>query len=145
MNDWFRRLAHGVSSAVGSPWASLIAFTVVVIWAASGPLFNYSDHWQLIINTGTTIVTFLMVFLIQNSQNRDGRAIHLKLYELIRSVKGARNTLVNLENCTDEELERLGREFERLRARQKTPAEASNGRPDTSAHLLRGGNGVKQR
>jgi low affinity Fe/Cu permease len=118
MNDGFRRLAHSVSTAAGSPWASLGAFTSVLVWLGSGPWFGYSDHWQLIINTGTTIVTFLMVFLIQNAQNRDARAIHLKLDELIRGVKGARNTLMNLENCTDEELERLREEFERLRAPQ---------------------------
>jgi low affinity Fe/Cu permease len=118
MNDRFRRLAQTVATSAGSPWVSLGAFTSVLVWLGSGPWFGYSDHWQLIINTGTTIVTFLMVFLIQNAQNRDARAIHLKLDELIRGVKGARNTLMNLENCTDEELERLREEFERLRVQQ---------------------------
>jgi low affinity Fe/Cu permease len=127
MNDWFRRLAHVVSSAVGSPWASFAALGVVILWLASGPLFEYSDHWQLIINTGTTIVTFLMVFLIQNSQNRDARAIHLKLDELIRGVKGARNTLLHLEECSDAELERLHIEFQRLRRRHVRTAEGRNG------------------
>ena len=115
MNDWFRRVAQGVSHAVGSPWAFLGAIGIVLVWLASGPFLNYSDHWQMLINTGTTILTFLMVFLIQNAQNRDSVATHLKLDELIRSVKGARNALVNLEHCTDEELEQLRREFERLR------------------------------
>ena len=123
MNDWFRRVAHGVSHAVGSPWAFLGAVGIVLVWLASGPFLNFSDHWQMLINTGTTIITFLMVFLIQNAQNRDSVATHLKLDELIRSVKGARNGLVNLEHCTDEELDQLRREFERLRARHKAPTD----------------------
>jgi low affinity Fe/Cu permease len=127
VSDWFRRLAHGVSSAVGSSWAFIAAVVIVLVWLITGPFLNYSDHWQLIINTGTTIITFLMVFLIQNAQNRDGRAIHLKLDELIRSVKGARNSLVDLEHCTDEELEKFSREFEQLKARQRSRAEPSNG------------------
>ena len=90
-NEWFRQIAQWVSNAAGSPWASLAAFVFVVAWLGSGPFFRYSDHWQLIINTSTTIVTFLMVFLIQNAQNRDARAIHLKLDELIR-VSRARAT-----------------------------------------------------
>lgn len=93
------------------------AFVLVLGWLASGPFFGFSDHWQLIINTGTTVITFLMVFLIQSAQNRDGRAIHLKLDELIRGVRGARTRLVNLEDCTDEELEHLQAEFQRLRHR----------------------------
>jgi low affinity Fe/Cu permease len=111
----FRRLAHSAASAVGSAWAFLVALVVVVIWAVTGPIFHFSDTWQLVINTGTTIVTFLMVFLIQNTQNRDARAVHLKLDELIRAVKGARNRLVDLEDLSDEELDRLQTEFERLR------------------------------
>jgi low affinity Fe/Cu permease len=118
MSDWFRRFAQGVSVASGSPWTFMGALAIVVVWLISGPFLDYSDHWQLIINTGTTIVTFLMVFLIQNAQNRDALAIHLKLDELIRSVHGARNALVNLENCTDDELEHLRAEFERVRARE---------------------------
>jgi low affinity Fe/Cu permease len=119
MNDQFRHLAHAVSAAVGSPWAAVAALGTVLLWLLSGPFFGYSDHWQLIINTGTTIVTFLMVFLIQNAQNRDARAIHLKLDELIRGVKGARNALLNLEECTDAELEKLHLEFQRLRERHQ--------------------------
>jgi low affinity Fe/Cu permease len=124
-NEWFRQIAQWVSNAAGSPWASLAAFVFVVAWLGSGPLFRYSDHWQLIINTSTTIVTFLMVFLIQNAQNRDARAIHLKLDELIRGVTGARNTLLNLEDCTDEELDRLRAEFERVRTQSPDPRAAA--------------------
>jgi low affinity Fe/Cu permease len=99
---------------VGSPGAFIFSILVILTWALTGPLFNFSDTWQLIINTGTTIVTFLMVFVIQNTQNRDARAIHLKLDELIRVVHGARNGLVDLENMTDEELDKLKKEFEKL-------------------------------
>ncbi len=113
----FQKFSQKTSGAVGTPWAFLLAVLVIIAWAVTGPLFKYSDTWQLVINTGTTIVTFLMVFLIQNTQNRDAKAIHLKLDELIRAKKGARNTLVDLENCTDEELGEIEREFKRLRDR----------------------------
>src|SRR4051812_10999331 len=112
---WFRKFAHCTSGAVGSPWAFAAAVLVVITWAITGPMFHFSDTWQLVINTGTTIVTFLMVFLIQNTQNRDARAMHLKLDELIRSIKGARNHLVDLEELSDEELDRLQKEFAHLR------------------------------
>ncbi|HEU4325320.1 MAG TPA: low affinity iron permease family protein [Roseiflexaceae bacterium] len=115
MNDFFRKFANKTSDVVGSPWAFIAAVSLIVGWAVSGPLFGFSDTWQLVINTSTTIITFLMVFLIQNTQNRDARAIHLKLDELIRSVKGARNSMVDLEDLSDEELARLQREFKRLR------------------------------
>src|SRR5690348_10783437 len=108
----FRWCAAWISSAVGSPWAFLVAAFVILAWLLTGPIFHYSDTWQLIINTATTIVTFLMVFLIQNTQNRDTKAIHLKLDELLRGVRGARNSLVSLENLSDEELDRLHQEFE---------------------------------
>ena len=114
MNDWFRKIAHRVAEAVGTSTAFLIACLTIVIWLISGPIFHFSDTWQLIINTATTIITFLMVFLIQNAQNRDSRALHLKLDELIRGVKGARNELVNLEECSDEELETLHQEFKKM-------------------------------
>jgi low affinity Fe/Cu permease len=114
INDLFRAFSRNTASAVGSAWAFIIAITVVIVWAATGPIFNFSDTWQLIINTGTTIVTFLMVFLIQNTQNRDGKAIQLKLDELIRALQGARNKLVDLEDLSDEELKKLQEEFERL-------------------------------
>jgi low affinity Fe/Cu permease len=112
--DVFRRLAHRTSNAVGTPAAFLGAASIIVVWGATGPLFHFSDTWQLVINTGTTIVTFLMVFLIQNAQNRDARAIHLKLDELLRAVEGARTGMVNLEALSDDELLRLQDEFERL-------------------------------
>lgn len=113
--ELFRRFAAGVSSAVGSHWAFIAALLIVVVWALSGPLFHYSDHWQLIINTGTTVVTFLMVFVIQTTQNRDSKAIHLKLDELIRSQRKARNVFADLENASDEELKRFAEEFRKLR------------------------------
>src|SRR5437762_8355163 len=116
MREWFRRFAHRTADVVGSPWAFLFAIVVVVVWAACGPAFDYSDTWQLVINTGTTILTFLMVFLIQNTQNRDAKAIHLKLDELIRAVEGARTRLVHLEELSDEELADLQRQFERFRS-----------------------------
>jgi low affinity Fe/Cu permease len=115
MNEAFRKIAHKTSEAMGTPWAFSVALGVVIIWAVTGPLFGFSDTWQLVINTGTTIVTFLMVFLIQNTQNRDAKAMHLKLDELIRSIKGARTGLVDLEELSDEDLERLQQEFQRLR------------------------------
>ena len=114
MNNLFRRFAHAIAEWVGSPWAFVLAVVVILGWAITGPMFNFSDTWQLVINTGTTIVTFLMVFLIQNTQNRDAVALHLKLDELIRAVKGARTRLVHLESFTDEELADLQKEFERL-------------------------------
>lgn len=113
----FHRLAHGAAVAAGTHWAFLLAMSVILVWAVSGPIFKFSDTWQLVINTGTTIVTFLMVFLIQNTQNRDAKAVNLKLDELIRAKRGARNTMVDLEDCTDEELDRIEAEFRRLRER----------------------------
>lgn len=110
----FRTAAHATAGAIGSPYAFVLAVLIVVIWAVCGPVFHYSDTWQLVINTGTTIVTFLVVFMIQNTQNRDSRAIHLKLDELIRAVESARNLLVDVEDLPDEELARLTREFQRV-------------------------------
>lgn len=111
MKNKFRSASNRVSIWMGSPIVFLGAVTVIVIWASSGPAFRYSDTWQLIINTGTTIVTFLMVFLIQNTQNRDTKAIQLKLDELIRVTKGARNTYLGLEDLLDSDLEELDKEF----------------------------------
>ena len=113
-NDRFRRFARWSSDRLGSSPAFLTAVAVVVIWALTGPLFDFSETWQLVINTGTTIVTFLMVFLIQNTQNREMKALHLKIDELLRAVHDARTNLVNLENKTDEELGRVAEEFEEL-------------------------------
>jgi low affinity Fe/Cu permease len=113
----FRKAAQAASFQVGRPWAFAGAVTLIVGWAILGPVFGFSDTWQLVINTGTTIITFLMVFLVQNTQNRDAKAIQLKLDELLRGVEGARNDLVALEGLSDEELERLEREFDRIRNR----------------------------
>lgn len=115
MSEPFRKFAQKMALVVGSPWAFILAVVVIGVWAVTGPIFRFSDTWQLVINTGTTIVTFLMVFLIQNTQNRDAQALHLKLDELLRAVKEARTGLVDLENLPDEELQRLQQEFRRLR------------------------------
>lgn len=104
---------------MGHPAAFLVAVVIIVIWGATGPSEGYSDTWQLIINTGTTIVTFLMVFLIQNTQNRDSKALHLKLDELLRALEGARDSLVSLEDLGDEKLEQLQKEFEKVRRKQE--------------------------
>lgn len=114
MNGLFRKLSNKVSHLVGSPFAFVSALVIVATWGFTGPVFNYSDTWQLVINTGTTIVTFLMVFLIQNTQNRDSRALHLKLDELLKAIHGARNGMVNAEELSDEDLERLHNEFRSL-------------------------------
>jgi low affinity Fe/Cu permease len=119
VNDLFRAFSRNTAAAVGSAWAFIVAITVVIVWAATGTTFHFSDTWQLIINTGTTIVTFLMVFLIQNTQNRDGKAIQLKLDELIRALEGARNKLVDLENLSGEDLKKLEQEFQRLHTRSQ--------------------------
>jgi low affinity Fe/Cu permease len=115
MHSIFRKFAARTSEIVGSPWAFIVAVAAILIWAGSGPLFGFSDTWQLVINTSTKIVTFLMVFLIQNTQNRDAKAIHLKLDELLRAVSNARTGLVDLEDLTDEELQKLQLEFQHLR------------------------------
>jgi low affinity Fe/Cu permease len=112
--DDFRRFSQYCSSSLGSPTAFVVAIVVVAVWAMTGPFFHFSDTWQLIINTGTTIVTFLMVFVIQNAQNRDGVAIQLKLNELLRAVQEARTGLVDLESWKEEDIQRLHSEFERL-------------------------------
>lgn len=111
LHNHFTNFAQVISHATGHPAAFLIALLVVVIWGVTGPLFGYSDTWQLVINTGTTIVTFLMVFLIQNTQNRDTLALHLKLSEVIFAQKGAKNEYAALENLSDDELESLHGEF----------------------------------
>jgi low affinity Fe/Cu permease len=125
----FRQLAQRSAAALGTPVAFAAALLVVVTWAASGPYFHYSDTWQLVINTGTTIVTFLMVFLIQNAQNRDAMAFHLKLDELIHGVKGARNHLIDLQDLSDAQLDELHQEFQRIKNR----TECSDGSAGRSA------------
>jgi len=114
-SDAFRIFARRSSRVLGSAWAFASAILIIVIWGLTGPTFHHSATWQLIINTGTTIVTFLMVFLIQNTQNRDAKAVHLKLDEVIRALKGARNELVDLEKLSDEDLTSLEKQFERVR------------------------------
>ena len=124
VQDAFHVFARKSSNILGSPLAFAIAILIILVWAALGPTFHYSDTWQLIINTGTTIVTFLMVFLIQNTQNRDSKAVHLKLDELIRALAGARNQLVDLEELSDEELEKIEQEFKRLSEKASHAQEA---------------------
>jgi low affinity Fe/Cu permease len=124
IGDWFSHIAGRSAELMGSAAAFTIATAGVLLWAVSGPLFHFSDTWQLVINTGTTVLTFLAVFLIQHSQNRDGRAIQLKLDELIRSTKDARNRLIDLEHCSDEEMERLQKEFSREQTRRRSDAKA---------------------
>jgi len=128
MNEMFRKFARRVSHLVGTSWAFMLALLIVAVWLATGPLFHYSDTWQLVINTGTTIITFLIVFLIQNTQNRQDTAIQLKLDELLKGVKGARTSLVDIEDLSDEELDRLHEQFKHLhqtldkRLKQRKPA-----------------------
>jgi low affinity Fe/Cu permease len=119
MKPIFRIISARISNAAGTAYAFLGAVFVVFVWSLSGPLFNFSDTWQLVINTGTTIVTFLMVFLIQNTQNRDSKAVHLKLDELIRATK-ARDAFVDLEDLSDEELGQLDKEFHAIHEKQAT-------------------------
>lgn len=121
--SWFTRFARATAHHAGKPATFAVAAGLIVAWAIAGPFFDFSNTWQLMINTGTTIVTVLMVFLIQNTQNRDSQAIHLKLDELIRAKQGARNALLDLDDLSDEELDRLRRNFARLahRARHQAP------------------------
>ena len=127
MSELFRRFARKISEVLGRAEVFLGAVLLIVIWAVLGPIYHYSDTWQLVINTATTIVTFLMVFLIQNTQNRDAKAIQLKLDELIRGVQGARTGLVRLEELSDEELKELECSFQRLRSRLAPAGTASEG------------------
>ena len=112
--DLFGKIAGWTTRFTGGRWGFLLAFGTVAVWAALGPVFHFSDNWQLVINTGTTIVTFLMVFLIQNAQNRESKALHLKLDELILSARRARNELIDIELLTDEQLDRLAERYRRV-------------------------------
>ena len=114
--DAFGKFAAAISGWLGSKWAFLGAILIILAWASTGPIFHYSDTWQLIINTGTTIVTFLMVFLIQNTQNRDARAINLKLNELIRAIDKAGDQMMDIEKLSDEELDVLEARYQKIRA-----------------------------
>ena len=127
--SWFGRFARATSRAAGQPRAFGLAVAVVVIWFATGPLFGFSDTWQLVINTGTTIVTFLMVFLIQNSQNRDSEAIHVKLDDLLRATEGAHNALLDLEELEEKDLDQIRDGYKRLAA--KARQDLRRGRGDT--------------
>src|SRR5205823_301892 len=113
-SSWFPSFARSMANASGKPATFVIAVLVIIVWAVTGPIFGYSDTWQLVINTGTTIVTFLMVFIIQNTQNRDTQALQLKLDELIRVTKGAHNLMLDLEQLDDEHLERFRQVYEKL-------------------------------
>jgi low affinity Fe/Cu permease len=146
MQDTFRAVAERTAHAVGTYWAFLAALATVAVWSVTGPYFGYSDTWQLFINTGTTIVTFLMVFLIQNTQNRESRIMTLKIDELIRAVEGARTGFVELDHMSDEELENVQKEFTRLRERyaplvdddlahvERVLAKRRKGRPHNKKH-----------
>src|SRR5919108_3971413 len=120
VSDAFRLFAHRSAIMLGSAWAFSAAVLAILVWILTGPTFHFSDTWQLIINTATTIITFLMVFLIQNTQNRDAKAMHLKLDEVIRALKKARNEMVDLEELSDEELDKLEEQFRRLRTKAET-------------------------
>ena len=122
--SWFPGFARAAANAAATPAAFAASVLVVIIWGATGPVFGYSDTWQLVINTGTTIITFLMVFLIQNTQNRDTLALQMKLDELIRATKGARNMLLDLENMDDEEIAQLHEVYERLASQARGRAES---------------------
>ena len=125
VSDAFRVFARHSSIALGTAWAFAGAVLVILVWVLTGPMFHFSNTWQLVINTATTIVTFLMVFLIQNTQNRDAKAVHLKLDELIRALKDARNKLVNLEDLSDEELKKLEKQFQSMRKRAESDGSPS--------------------
>ena len=118
MNEFFRRTATSVACAMGSPWAFLAAVALIAVWALSGPFLDYSPGWQLVVNTGTTIATFLMLFILQNSQNRDTKAINIKLDELLRAIEGARTGLATAGELSEEELERIEGEFRDLAAQE---------------------------
>ncbi len=132
----FGRFARKTSRATGHPLAFLLAMLVVVVWLVTGPLFHFSDTWQLVINTGTTIVTFLMVFLIQNSQNCEAEAVQLKLDELIRATEGAHLSLLDIEELSDQELDRMRDLYERLAAKARERLRA--GEPDTGTPEVEG-------
>jgi low affinity Fe/Cu permease len=138
VSDAFRLFARRSAVMLGSAWAFAAAAFVILVWLVTGPTFHFSDTWQLIINTATTIITFLMVFLIQNTQNRDAKAMHLKLDELIRALKGARDQLVDLEDLSDQELKKLEEQFQRMRKRAENNGKhARHVEPDKSAERAR--------
>ena len=119
LNEQFRMASVAAANVLGSPWMFIVNVLLILVWLAFGPVFHFSDTWQLLVNTVTTVITYLAVFLIQNTQNRDARAVHIKLDELISSIEGARNRLVDLEDLTDEELDLLQKQFKRLQKLSK--------------------------
>jgi low affinity Fe/Cu permease len=145
LNESFRKFSMKAANALGSPWLFVINVVLIVVWLVSGPFFHFSDTWQLLVNTATTVFTYLAVFLIQNTQNRDAKAVHIKLDELISSVAGARNRLVDLEDLSDEELANLQDQFRRLRRRARQNKEddlrAING--DIDDEILQNTGGLK--
>ncbi|HEY1937941.1 MAG TPA: low affinity iron permease family protein [Candidatus Angelobacter sp.] len=132
INFWFSRFASSTAQVVGHPYVFFAAVVVLLLWAVSGPYFHYSDTWQLIINTGTTIVTFLVVFLIQNTQNRDAKALHLKLDELIRSHHPANDDLIDIQKLSDEELDELEKRYENIR--KACEARRAGKKPEVAAN-----------
>ncbi len=131
MNEFFRKFSRRTADIVGSPWAFIVALSILAVWAVTGPVFRFSDTWQLVINTGTSVVTFLMVFVIQASQNRDSKALHLKIDELIRAIETARTEMVDLEERPEAELKELADQFRQLGA-----DEVSGGSDSPDAHQL---------
>jgi low affinity Fe/Cu permease len=132
--SWFNRFAKGAARATGKPMAFILAAATIVVWGVTGPIFGFSDTWQLVINTGTTIVTFLMVFLIQNTQNRDSDAIQIKLDELIRATRGAHTALLDLEELEDEDLARIRDLYEEIASKSREAMEA--GEDDTGTPFV---------
>ena len=132
--SWFTRVAKAASRAAGKPITFIIAVTIILLWALTGPIFQFSDTWQLVINTSTTIVTFLMVFLIQNTQNRDQEALQIKIDELIRSMENAHTVLLDLEELDDEELDLIRKDY--LALARKARADLRRGKKDTGVPKL---------
>lgn len=132
-SNTFSKISNKISNKLGSPAAFLTALLIIVVWALTGPLFGYSDTWQLFINTSTTIVTFLMVFVIQNTQNRDGKAVQIKLDELIKSSKGARSEFVSIEDLSDHELDELNSQFKLMHEKLRARAEAKAAKMEAAA------------
>lgn len=142
MKDLFRRIAARISNLAGTATVFLGAIVIVIFWATSGPAFHFSNTWQLVINTGTTIITFLMVFLIQNTQNRDGKAVQLKLDELLRATKGAHLHYIGLEDLSDADLSELDNEFKQLTARPGTTRAIAKLHEKIQAEHSRRGHGL---
>jgi low affinity Fe/Cu permease len=135
--SWFTRFAKWTARATGQPAAFVMAVSTILLWGVTGPLFGFSDTWQLVINTGTTIITFLMVFLIQNTQNRDSEAIQVKLDEIIRAIEGAHNALLDLEELDEKELDDIRKDYEKLA--EDARKGLKGGKPDTKAARVKSG------